>query len=157
MYANLLITSMNLDTKSQVHPSFVDIIKQLSPADTKIIEEMKRKQTPLPIVTVKLNFEETKSFQELLIDYSTELFPLLGDIEILCTSLQNLNRLAIIKIRYDQVVKPDTRYDAFYNDGNYKQLVDQFGSIAKADIVFAKGLIELTEYGKLFCNVCCTE
>lgn len=157
LYANLLVASMNLDTKFQVHPSFVDIIKQLSPADVKIIEEMKRKQTPFPIVTVKLNFEETESFQELLIDYSMDLFPLFGNTEILCATLQNLHRLAIIKIRYDQVIKPDTRYDAIYDDGNYKQLADQFGGVAKTNITFAKGLIELTEYGKSFCNVCCTE
>lgn len=157
MYANLLVTSMNLDSKFQVHPSFVDIIKQLSPLDAKIIEEIKHIQTPLPIVTVRLYFEETKSFRELLIDYSTDLFPLLGNTDILCSSLQNLHRLAIIKIRYDQVVRPETRYDAFYDDSNYKQLVEQFGGIDKTKITFAKGLIELTEYGKSFCGVCCAE
>lgn len=155
MYANLLVSSMNLDTKFQVHPSFVDIIKQLSPIDAKIVEEMKHKQVPLPIVTVKLNFEESKLFHELLVDYSVDLFSLLGNTEILCTSLQNLHRLAIVKIRYDQVVKPDTQYEAFYEDGNYKNLVNQFGGVDKTNITFDKGLIELTEYGKSFCNVCC--
>ena len=31
MYANLLANSMNKNTKDSVHPSFVDIIKQMSP------------------------------------------------------------------------------------------------------------------------------
>lgn len=157
MYANLLVSSMNSDTKFQVHPSFVDIIKQLSPTDARVVEKMKYKQTPLPIVTVRLNFEETKSFQELLIDYSTHLFSLFGNTETLCASLQNLHRLAIIKIRYDQVIKPDTEYDVFYSDSNYKQLVDQFGGIDKTNITFYKGLIELTKYGKSFCDVCCAQ
>lgn len=157
MYANLLVSSMNIDTKDYVHPSFADIIKQLSPADANIIEEVRRKQNPLPIVTVRLNYKETKSFLELLIDYSIDLFPLLGNTSTLCASLQNLQRLSIIKIRYDQMVKPETQYDVYFNDVNYKRLVKEYGSIDKTDISFAKGLIELTEYGKSFCNVCCSK
>ena len=157
MYANLLVTSMNSDTKFQVHPSFVDIIKQLSPLDAKIVDEMKRRRTPLPIVTVRLDYKETNSFHELLVDYSTDLFVLFGNLEILCSSLQNLHRLGILNIRYDQVVKPDTRHDAFYNDDNYKRLAEQFGNVDKTSITLNKGLIELTAYGKSFCDVCCSE
>lgn len=155
MYANLLVTSMNLDTKYQVHPSFVDIIKQLSPMDAKSVEEIRRKGGLLPIVTVRLNFEATDSFNELLIDYSTDLFELFQNPQLLCQSLQNLHRLSIINIRYDQEVIPRTVYDAFYDDSNYKQLVEQFGRADKTNITLRHGLIEFTEYGKSFCSACC--
>ena len=102
--------SMNVDTKHYVYPSFVDIIKQLSPMDAKVLEAMKQEQSPIPVVTVRLNFKESKSYHELLIDYSIDLFQLFGDTSILSASLQNLDRLGIIKIRYDQVVKPDERF-----------------------------------------------
>lgn len=36
LYANLLAKSMNSDTKDSVHPSFVEIIRQMSPLDAKI-------------------------------------------------------------------------------------------------------------------------
>lgn len=155
MYANLLVSSMNIDTKQAVHPSFVDIIKQLSPMDAKVLETMRQGQFGLPIVTVRLNFKETKMFYELLVDYSTDLFPLFNDTDILSASLQNLDRLGIIKIRYDQMVKPDERYDAFYEDAVYKKLMTSFGGKENTDITFSKGLIELTEFGKIFCQCCC--
>lgn len=40
MYANLLSSSMQKDKKWEVHPRFVDIIKQLSPDEAKIIRKM---------------------------------------------------------------------------------------------------------------------
>ena len=155
MYANLLVSSMNIDTKQAVHPSFVDIIKQLSPMDAKVLEAMKQEQSVIPVVTVRLNFKESKSFHELLIDYSIDLFQLFGDTSILSASLQNLDRLGIIKIRYDQVVKPDERYDVFYEDAKYKGLVASFQGKENTDITLSKGLIELTEFGKTFCQCCC--
>lgn len=155
LYANLLVSSMNIDTKYQVHPSFVDIIKQLSPLDAKALEVMKQGSSLLPIVTVKLNFKENKTYNELLVDYAIDLFPLFHDTGLLSARLQNLDRLGIIKIRYDQMVKPDNRYDVFYQDLMYKDLVATFGNIQNADISLSKGLIELTEFGKSFCKSCC--
>ncbi len=38
LYANLLVSSMNADKKWQVHPSFVDIIKQLTPDEAKLLK-----------------------------------------------------------------------------------------------------------------------
>jgi len=43
LYANLLAKAMNVDTKDFVHPSFVEIIKQMSPIDAHILEEISSK------------------------------------------------------------------------------------------------------------------
>ena len=40
LYANLLANAMNLDTKDSVHPSFVEIIRQMSPNDAKIFKHI---------------------------------------------------------------------------------------------------------------------
>lgn len=40
LYANLLVSSMNTDKKWQVHPAFVDIIKQLTPDEAKFIKTL---------------------------------------------------------------------------------------------------------------------
>ena len=40
LYANLLAKAMNSDTKDLVHPSFVEIIKQMSPTDALILKEI---------------------------------------------------------------------------------------------------------------------
>lgn len=38
MYSNLISSSLNLDTIDYVHPSFANIIKQLSPQDAKLLQ-----------------------------------------------------------------------------------------------------------------------
>lgn len=37
LYANLLASSMNIDKKDAVHPAFVDIIRQLTPSEAKLL------------------------------------------------------------------------------------------------------------------------
>jgi len=41
MYEELILKSLNIDTKNTVHPAYVSIINQLSPLDAKLIEEIK--------------------------------------------------------------------------------------------------------------------
>ena len=41
MFVNLIGSSINIDTSKQVHHSFVEIIKQLSPLDAHILQEFK--------------------------------------------------------------------------------------------------------------------
>ena len=57
LYANLLAKAMNSDTKDLVHPSFVEIIKQMSPIDSLVFKTiMERKANPL----IDLVYEKTK-------------------------------------------------------------------------------------------------
>ena len=155
LYANLLVSSMNKDTKPYVHPSFVDIIKQLSPMDAKVIEIMRQEKTVLPVVTVKLISKKTQAFKVILGDYSIDLLPLFKDPIILSASLQNLDRLSIIQIRYDRQISPDERYNCFYEDNIYKEIVTLFAEENDSEITLLKGVIELTEFGRSFCEICC--
>ncbi len=52
MYANLLANSMNSVMKNGVHPSFVEVIKQLSPDEAKILKEIYKRRT-IPSVDIK--------------------------------------------------------------------------------------------------------
>ena len=55
LYANLLSKSMNIDTKDSVHPSFVEIIKQLSPFDAILLKKIAdTKETKLGIIKTRL-------------------------------------------------------------------------------------------------------
>lgn len=154
LYANLLASSMNIDTKGNVHPSFVDIIKQLSPLDAKAIERIKHNQNPIPIITSRINFEQSKTFTEIVRDYSVGLYPIYQDVNCLAASLQNLKRLGIINVRYDQVIKPDTVYDVFETDTVYQRIKAQKSGIPNTNIAINKGLAELTDFGLQFCEIC---
>lgn len=41
LYANLIVSSMDIDKKEFVHPAFVDILKKLTPDEARIIEYLK--------------------------------------------------------------------------------------------------------------------
>lgn len=67
LYANLLAKSMNSDTKDSVHPAFVEIIKQLSPLDARILNiifEIK----DFPIAELEVS-EYTRDVSKLDIEY----------------------------------------------------------------------------------------
>ena len=51
MYANLLAASMDAATAQNAHPAFVEIIKQLSPDEAKLLRLFVRRR-PLPVVDV---------------------------------------------------------------------------------------------------------
>ena len=57
MYSNLLAKSMNSDAKTLVHPSFVEIIKQLSPFDARFLKLLLPKND-LPIVAILRSEDE---------------------------------------------------------------------------------------------------
>ncbi len=53
LYANLLVSSMNTDTKVNAHPSFTTIIKDLCPDEAKLLKVIATKYT-FPIVDVNI-------------------------------------------------------------------------------------------------------
>ena len=59
MYANLLAKSMSSVMKNNVHPAFVEIIKQLCPDEAKIMKELYKKQS-IPTISIRLEKESHK-------------------------------------------------------------------------------------------------
>lgn len=154
LYANLLASSMNVDKKMKVHPAFVDIIKQLSPMDARGLEKIKSFYSPIPIINIQMMFDN-RSFTEIVSDYAIDLKDVYEDLNLMRASLKNLDRLGLIKVRYDQYVKPDERYDIFKADEVYTNIIQMNPNTEERKIKMERGLIELTEFGKQFSETCC--
>lgn len=154
LYANLLASSMDSDKKWSVHPSFVDIIKQLSPIDAQVLNVFQTKSV-FTTVCMKINYTASKTFADYLIDYCIDLKHLFQEPKMEAASLQNLKRLGIINVRYDQKVKPDSMYDEYSKDDliikGYE--FEKDNPDCKCELVY--GLIELTDFGYQFCEICC--
>lgn len=58
LYANLLAKAMNSDTKDMVHPSFVEIIKQMSPIDALVLNEITQSNY-FPLVNLSIKQYES--------------------------------------------------------------------------------------------------
>ena len=73
MYANLLAASMDKATASGAHPAFVEIIKQLTPDEAKLVALFIH-QMPFPLLNVRWEYktptEEKTGGQEVLVNFS---------------------------------------------------------------------------------------
>lgn len=157
MFANLLAKSMNVDTKNLVHPSFSEIIKQLSPLDANIIKLFEFKTT-YPLVQYWAYTDSDSGG----INVETNIFldyPAANNLQQIASSISNLDRLGIIQASYDASFTDKTVYSKFYKTtlfNNYTQLLGKpgtsFTGYNKIDIT--EGLAKLTPLGKNFIATC---
>ena len=132
LYANLLAKAMNSDTKDLVHPAFVEIIKQLSPIDVYILEEISSMDSiqvvsiycskyPSPKSDIYDSPIEKRGFECLthIIDYSPE---------TVRVTIDNLLRLRLIeeRVRFRDPVNEKMKMSPFYItiSENLKKLMD---------------------------------
>lgn len=105
LYANLLAKAMNSDTKDMVHPSFVEIIKQMSPIDAKIFEQiMSVSNRPLISINIQHKNKDFDLFSEYcswIKDYS---------LNQCLISFNNLTRLGLIEIPMLEAYSTDEEY-----------------------------------------------
>lgn len=154
LFANLLAKSMNIDTKDYVHPSFSEIIKQLSPLDANILKLFSEKKA-FPVAKYKLTQESSELFfivqMNIFLDY-----PDINNFETTSTSITNLERLGLIFIDYDHPSKI-LDYTKFSKTEYYKYLNDRLGKPPYEEfdtISIEKGTIIYTPLGRRFIDVC---
>ncbi len=156
LYANLLASSMNVDTKYQVHPAYVDIIRQLSPDEAKIINNIYKTNPVVPIINVSVKMQDD-AMLELAENYTCYFDKICCYPETIGFMLKNMERLGILNIRYDQRVIPETTYDILLNKENIIDLISTYENMPNSHIKIERGLIELSEFGKGFCKICCAD
>lgn len=156
MYANLLASSMNKVIKSGVHPGFVEIIKQLCPDEAKILRFMSTHYR-IPVVTLQYQTEDGGSID------AVNNFSNVGELAQCEQPLKadeyfdNLIRLGLLR--------KSPRFSVLTNKELYKELENHsvLQSWLNPEMIksrgfkksnFEEGYMELTEYGKVFCEIC---
>lgn len=118
MYANLLVASMNADTKWDVHPAFVDIIKQLTPDEAKYLKslpDMILDIHPIIDVTVSLG-DEARGTNPIISNFTNYNIDQLEHPEQICSYIDNLVRLKLIEIPPGRHIVDKTVYKALEED-----------------------------------------
>lgn len=148
MYANLLAKSIYADTKDLVHPSFVEIIKQLSPIDARVFSTLASRPA---IAIVDLSFKsKSGGFSPL----ETNIAGLdLADHEVLSMSVDNLEKQNLFKIPKYHYVGDNSLYEEIYNSREYLSLLGKHSTL-KGALEPEKKAIFITTIGKCFYNVC---
>lgn len=177
LYANLLAKSMNSDTKYLVHPSFVEIIKQLSPLDAIAINNLKYlyqyqplirifacKEQPTPnermIIHNMNNFGDATIKSPLFSHYSLHIPKIESSAEQRGFVIQNLHRLGLINIDYREHIIDAQEYKPLYDQLMKSSLYKKFLDKTTQDglhLQLTDGYTSPTDFGRLFFSICCME
>ena len=149
MYLNLMVADMNANTKEQVHPGFIEIIRQMDTLDVKLFT-MIYSMDILPICNIR-NGNNVNGYI-LIYEYMLpDEFLVLADSKKLVKSLNNLERLNLIEIDMNASYTHDEHYLGIENSVAFielqKLLGDEFNCV--------KGCINKNTFGTDFFNICC--
>ncbi len=148
LYARLLARSMINDEQQTVHPSFIEIIKQLSPTDCRVFNEIMSQCDEIPVIHF---------FKSLNPHQKSDVVPIIKNVTVLhsdsteqlCFSIDNLSRLMLIQIS-DAYITDSSFYEPIYQTELCKSLENEY----QTKLVAEFGSITKTEFGKLFFKVC---
>ncbi|WP_300260310.1 DUF4393 domain-containing protein [uncultured Cloacibacillus sp.] len=155
MYANLLAKSMTKVVKNGVHPGFIEIIKQLSPDEAKILKYLYMNGLRIPTIAVRYEnadgsgIEPVKNFSNVgELTGCEEPF----DID---KYFDNLNRLGLTEFAGFLSHLSDSKY--YEPIRNHKQILEIMEKVKTSPYAIAKiveSYVSLTRYGISFCSIC---
>lgn len=156
MYANLLANSMNEVVKNGVHPGFVEIIKQLSPDEAKMLRYL---STHMTIPTITLRYENEKGEGIDVIKNFSNVGELAQceDVFEINKYFDNLIRLGLLESSQALSHLIDkTLYEPLKIHRYIRPRINE-ATLQKTEykkVNFQEGYMRLTDYGKSFCNIC---
>lgn len=156
MFTNLLATAMDKNTVKNAHPSFVEILKQLSSDEARIIRLFTDHKSKAVIRLRSMN-QEDDHFTELLQEFS--ILPYTADCkypELGPGYINNITRLGIVHIDYTKYSTLPNAYEEIYNHPIYIQKISLIEEHGKRPSV-ERGTLNRTQFGEKFYNACIKE
>ena len=157
MFVNLISKSVNCAYVEKVHPSFAEIIKQMSPLDARILKSMNPRYS-FPLVDYVLSSSTANKFRETFeINLSNVYIPNLSGVNIqqASSSISSLSRLGIVTIETQSTITDASVYAPYEQTDYYLEFsrkARQFYASKRADL--HKYLGQFTPLGKNFFEVC---
>ena len=147
MYANLLARAMLKSEQSKVHPSFVEIIKQLSPNDALLFKEiMEREASPIIHLSVVQDVGNNEYHYNLnwKNNYNES-----------NVSLSNLQRLGLIEIPNKKAYSLDDVYNIVRESKGYKKVCQELKEkYPQNEFHEDKSFVNTNALSKSFYEVC---
>lgn len=152
MFSSLIANSINDDRASEVHPSYGEIIKQLTPFDATVFDWL-NKRKGIPVLRIKIDLNEKMDFvlgKYIYLDFNFE------NKDRLKIALDNLSRLKLIDLDFEHHFADKSIYDAIINSEDFqnekKELETQIKENQKISYLY--GFIEITSFGRHFYSAC---
>lgn len=166
LYTELLLKASIKDIQEKVHPSYYEIITNLSPDEARILSYIKSnsgKYSPfyLPYLEIRKTstippnqngYQVLSQYFTNLSDQITLIFPEQEE-----QYVQNLSRLGIIHTKFGESVTNKAAYDELKNHKEIKvaqKQLDDAGVSEFSKIEFGEGVFHLTQFGEGFIETC---
>ena len=158
MYANLLAASMDKATADGAHPAFVEIIRQLTPDEAKLVALFLH-QMPFPLLNVRWEYkvptEAKQGGRDVLVNFS-----LLGEAagceykHLVPAYLDNLCRLGLAEIPPMFVYMSQGIYDPLEKSPVVEAIKADIEKNPELRATIERRGLRVTELGKQFARVC---
>lgn len=160
IFINIMCNEMNSEKQQKVLPSYIEIVRQLSKNDAQTLKSFYQlykskgsSQFILDIIRAKPNAEKHGYIEldKYVIGNASKKNNItsLHTIRLDPIVIDNLCRLELIKI-YDEKYIPDIEdYEIGFNS-----IKNQYNNLKNYLIYYEKGIVQLTEYGINFLNIC---
>lgn len=161
LFANLLAASMDRSKAGSVHPAFVELIKQLTPDEAKLLKTI-GPDIPVPVIQIRLmkrgHDDQDGPTLNLMSDFS-----IFGE-KAGCDSpndttvyLNNICRLGLGEYFRERSYSNTKLYEELENCQFVKDLRERYENKgAYGRMFFVRGLFQLTAMGVLFRRICVT-
>lgn len=158
MYANLLAASMDTRTANGAHPAFVEIIRQLTPDEARILR-LFAQQRAFPLVSVrreyKVETERERGGKDVLVHFSLLGWEAGCDLpDLTPTYIDNLCRLGLAEVPALFEYTAPGVYDALEQHPRVESVKRKIEEDEKWHVVVERKGLRITELGKQFCKVC---
>ncbi len=158
MYAKLLAVSMDRRISSRAHPAFVEIIKQLTPDEARLLRRFAG-PGPFPLVDIGARVKESEGNLRGGIIVRDNI-SLLG-VQTGCqfpdqcpVYIRNLCRLALIEIPFNEHYPDPATYQELEEHAYVQAQVRTIGSSGKYRAEIKRKALRLTALGRDFCAIC---
>jgi hypothetical protein len=154
LYANLLATSMDKATAYRAHPGFVDMIKNMSPDEARIMKFLATSGSQ-PLVNVRATQKEGGGFT--IVHRHLSLIGIKAacdHVPLSATYLDNLVRLGLIEIPSMRRIKSNDPYKEIEDYPDVLSILEELRKIDTHTIEVDKLKLDLTDLGRQFIRTC---
>lgn len=153
LYVQLLANAMHADRTQTVHPSYIDLIRQMTPDEGRLLPLL-RGGRHWPIVEVRFAKEGVPGWghEEAIAGLDVEPTMLKAP-KMFGVYFRNLERAKVLAVDFTKHLTDDRQY-AYIMEGSQMKHCEARAAAAGAKLLFQKGIIELTEYGSGFIEAC---
>lgn len=154
LYANLLASSMDSATAASAHPAFVEILKQITPDEAKLLNLLAQ-QRPFPLLNVRAELKNGKGGVDALVNFST-----LGEesnvenLYLVPNYIDNLCRLGLIEVPMFFTYTAENIYEPLENHPKIVELKSQIEADPERKPEIERRGLRVTQLGKQFISAC---